>query len=48
MYASELVAEVFLNVELRLCCDRLKIVDHACDSAPGSEQYSMVDFGIKI
>ena len=48
MYASEPVAEVFLNEELHLCCDRLKIIDHACDSAPGSEQYSMADFGIKI
>ena len=45
---QELVAEVFLNVELRLSCDRLKIIDHACDSASGSEQYSIADFGIKI
>ena len=41
--APELVAEVFLNVELRLCCDRLKIIDHACDSASGSAQYSITD-----
>ena len=27
-HAPELVAEVFLNVELHLCCDRLKIVEH--------------------
>ena len=46
--AAELVAEVFLNVELRLCCDRLKIIDHACDLASGSEQYSTADFVIKI
>ena len=45
---QELVAEVFLNVELRLCCDRLNIIDHAYDSVSGSEQYSIADFGIKI
>ena len=48
MYAPEPVAEVFLNVELRLCYDRLKIIEYLCDSAPVSEQYSMADFGIKI
>ena len=46
--APELVAEVFLNVELRLSCDRLKIIDHACDSTSGSKQYSIADFRIKI
>ena len=35
---QELVAEVFLNIELRLCCDRLKVIDQAYDSASGSEQ----------
>ena len=45
MYAPEPVAEVFLNVEIRLCYDRLKIIEHVCDSAPVSEQHSMADSG---